>query len=245
MDRTRRSLCGLGIAGVPLAVLAPTLLSAAQEPVAAADPFLAYLVAETRRNCLGATHAGRNRTSYIRAVGANVETLSCYLHSRPGLREMEARIKSRLREEGVDALALQARDNWTRVASDLVRDYGIVPPADLDHATLTTALHTYERWGLPNFHAVRRHLERQADAIDLLEGRNSAAVATQTPGNDYGPAGWNAGIGDPGTPSCYQMGVLLALLGVLDCFGELSAIVRPIMAAVGLALALACVPLNA
>jgi hypothetical protein len=175
-----------------------------------------------------------------------VETLSAYLHSRPNLVDIDSRIKQRVRDEGADALAWQARDRWPRLASDLARDYGVTPPADLDDATLKTELQNLERHGLPHFHAVRRYLERQADAIEYTEGRTAAATPTrQTPGSDYGPAGWNAGIGDPNGMSCYEFGVLLGGLAVLELFAELSGIGRPLLAVLTFGFAIACNPMEA
>ena len=79
----------------------------------------------------------------------------------------------------------------------------------------------------------------------IAEGRAVAPSSTrQTPGSDYGPDGWNAGIGDPNLPSCYDLGVLLGMLAVLELIPEISGIVRPIMAIVGLALAIACSPMT-
>jgi hypothetical protein len=245
MDRTRRSLCGLGIASVPLAVIAPKLLPAAQDPAEEPDPMLAYLVAETMRNCRAAARPGRGRGRYVRALGANVETLSAYLHSRPRALELGARIKQRVRDEGADVLAARARDKWPRLASELARDYGVTPPADLDNDALAIGLHNLESRGLPNFRAVRRYLDREADAIEFSEGRAAAVTpARQTPGNDYGPPGWNAGIGDPNELSCYDLGVFMGALALLELIGELAQMVKPILAILAFAFAIACNPIS-
>jgi hypothetical protein len=243
MNPTRRSLCGLGIASLPLAMIDPGLVKAARKAGNQEDELLAVLVRDTVRNCRLAARPGRGRAGYVRALGANVDMLAAYLHSRPQLPEKVRALAARVRAEGPDRLAFAARDAWPAVASDLATQYGVQPPGDLDHAVLVTAALHLARHGVPRMHGVRRLLDREADRLEAFGGA-AAVPVRQTPGNDFGPAGWSAGIGDPNEPSCYDLGILMALLMFLELIPELATVAAGIMAAVAMVAALACGPLE-
>jgi hypothetical protein len=238
MDRTRRSLCGIGLASVPLAMVAPKLLPAAQERAAgaAADPLLAYLAAETRRHCRAALRPGARRSIPLRGLAANVGMLTVYVQSRLPIAEIEASLRTRLREGGGGALMQKTRDEWPVHAARMGKELGLRVPKALDEAALSQAVENIERYGCPRLGGVRRLLESEADRVERAEGRGLTTTSIrQTPGSDYGPPGWAAGAGDPGfTLSCYELAVLIAALaivlayeaGLASAFGQVVAVLN-------------------
>jgi len=242
MNPTRRSLCGLGLASVPLAALGPRLLPAARQTVERVDPLLAYLVEDTRRNCRLARRPGRERAQSVRGLGANLGVLTAYLHSRHPMAGIHYAIRQRLNNEGVDTVAQRARDAWPGLASALAREYQVPLPDVPEYRALTTAIENLQRYGCPRLGGMRGWFEREADRIEQTEGRAGAtALVRQTPGSDFGPAGWNAGIGDPDQLSCWDLGVFVAALAVLEYFQpELVPVLSPIIVILGFVSAVAC-----
>jgi len=235
MDRTRRSLCGIGIASVPLAMIPPKLFPAVQEAGAATDPLLAHLAAETRRHCRAASRPGARRGVHLRGLAANLGMLTVYMESRLPIAEIEASLRTRLREEG-GALMQRARDEWPVHAARMGKELGLRVPKALDEAALSQAVENIERYGCPRLGGVRRLLESEADRVERAEGRGLTTTSIrQTPGSDYGPPGWAAGAGDPGfTLSCYELAVLIAALaivlayeaGLASAFGQVVAVLN-------------------
>jgi len=223
MNPTRRAFCGLGIASVPLAVLGRPLLSAGQEPAGAGDSFLSYLVEDTKKNCRLAGRPGRGRAQAFRRLGANLEVSAAYLHSREPIGRVKELVGRKGQAQGIDALADHLREGWRDFAAGLAREYGIPIPPELDHQTVTNAIRNVQRHGCPRLGGARAWLEREADRIERLEGRVAVAIPVQTPGNDFGPLGWSAGIGDPVGVSCWDLGLLLAALYLtMDVLPELA-----------------------
>jgi len=242
MNPTRRSLCGLGIASVPLAMLGPRVYSAEQGTTETRDSFLAYLVEDTKRNCRLASVPGRERAHAFRRLGANAEVLTAYVLSRPGVAAVKDAVGQRVRREGIDAVAHKVRERWPEYAAGLSREYGVAFPADLDYPTVIKAIENVQRYGCPRLGGVRGWFEREADQIDRLEGRGAATVlARQTPGNDFGPDGWSAGLGDNEGVSCYKLGVTLAAMYlVTEILPDLN--LGTVLAILGVVYAVACNP---
>jgi hypothetical protein len=241
MDRTRRSLCGMGIASVPLAVIAPKLLPAAQEP--AEDPLLAYLAAEARRHCRGASRPGAPRAAHLRGLAANVGMLTTYMHSRLPVADIEASFRRRVQDEGSAVLAQKAREAWPRDAERLGKEFGVRLPRELDEAAASRAIENIERYGCPKLGGVGRWIEAEAERVERWEGRAAAAAPVrQTPGNDFGPPGWAIGSGDPGfTVGCYELAIIVAAVEVLLVFQpELMPVFAQIAVILNLVMTVAC-----
>ena len=242
MNPTRRALCGLGVASVPLAMFGPRVFSAEQASTEAADAFLAYLAEDTKRNCRLAARPGRERAQAFRRLGANLEVAVAYAHSRDAIRDVKRRVSARVQAESLDAVALRVREGWRAFAAELGRDGGITVPPELDHDVVTAGIARAQRYGCPRATGVRAWLEREADRLDRLEGRAAAAIPVQTPGNDYGPEGWSAGIGDPPPMSCYDLGVLIAVIwAVIEVCPDFGAPLRIPAAILGVVYAVSCI----
>lgn len=226
MDRTRRSLCGLGIASVPLAVIAPKLLAAAQEPGQAGDPLLAYLAADTKRHCRAASRPGEAQAPHVRALAANLGILATYVHSRLPVAEMEASFRARVAEEGSTAVSQRFREVWPVHLDRIGKDFGVQLPNQFDEAAVLRAIENLDRYGCPRLGGMRRWMETEADRLEHLEGRSAAAkLVRQTPGSDFGPPGWSAGVGDPGfSLTCWDLNVLVAAVGVLIVFEPMAGV---------------------
>ena len=244
MNPTRRALCGLGLASVPLAMIGPRVFSAEQGKADMPDSFLAYLVEDTKRNCRLASLPGRERAHAFRRLGANAEVLTAFVLSRTPADSINGAVERRVSEEGVDALALRLRETWPGRASIVGRDYGVALPQHLDHPTVTAAIENVRRYGCPRLGGVRRWFEREADRIEQSEGRLNVPVLTrQTPGNDFGPPGWSAGLGDGSEFSCWDLGVIIASLYFLvEVVPDLR--LGGILGLLGVVYAVVCNPFN-
>jgi hypothetical protein len=243
MDRTRRSLCGMGIASGTLAMVAPKLLSAAQEPAGGADPLLAYLAAETRRHSRGLSRPGAPRGAHMRALASNFGMLTAYMNSRLPLAEIDASIRRRIQEDGAGVFAQRARDAWPGHADDLARQFGVRVPRDLDDPNVPRAVDNLERHGCPRLGGVSRWLEAEAERIERLEGRVAMArPVRQTPGSDFGPPGWAIGTGDPGfTLGCSELAIILAAIELVLVFvPEVAPVFAQIAVILNMAMAVAC-----
>lgn len=244
MNPTRRALCGLGLASVPLAMIGPRVFSAEQGPAGTPDSFLTYLLEDTKRNCRLASVPGRERAHAFRRLGANAEVLTAFVLSRAPAAGIKGAVERRVGEEGVDALALRLRDAWPGRASVIGRDYGVALPQHLDHQTVTAAIENVRRYGCPRLGGVRRWFDREADRIEQWEGRpNAPVLIRQTPGNDFGPPGWSAGLGDGAQMSCWDLGVIIAALYLLtEIVPDLQ--LGAILGVLGLVYTVVCNPLN-
>ena len=243
MNPTRRSLCGLGIASVPLAIISPKVFSAAQDPAQGADPLLAYLEADTKRHCRLAQQPGAQRANHLRALGANIEVLAAYFHSRMPVARIQQTLARRMQDEGVGVLAQKARDAWPRQAARITKDFGVALPQDLQPLLVDKAVESVARYGCPRMSGVRGLLEAEADRIERWEGRvGLVTTIRQTPGNDYGPPGWAAGAGDfGGELSCWDLELLMAAIGLVIAFQpETATVLGEIGAIIGAAYVIAC-----
>ncbi len=239
MNETRRRLVGLGVVGAPLAIAGRHLLVQAQESPGP-DPLLAYLVEDTKRNCRLAAQAGPGRSKHLRALGANVEMAGAYLLSRHSAPSIAAMIDQRATEQGTAAFEQAILDAWPGRVQAIRAEYGVALPAQLEPDWVTKAVEYVRKHGFPNVHFLRVGLEHQADRIDQAEGQGSAVtVIRQTPGNDFGPAGWAAGTGDPGFGSCYSLGIFAAVFGALAFLPDFGAL-GPIAAVAAIYYAIVC-----
>jgi hypothetical protein len=162
--------------------------------------------------------------------------LTVYVESRLPVAEVEASLRTRLREGGGGGLMQKARDEWPMHAARIGKELGLRVPKALDEAALSQAIENLERFGCPRLGGVRRWLENEADRVERAEGRGmTPASIRQTPGSDYGPPGWAAGAGDPGfTLTCYELAVLISALavvlayeaGLASAFGQIVAILN-------------------
>jgi hypothetical protein len=243
MNPTRRSLCGLGIASVPLAIISPKVFSAAQDPAQDADPLLAYLEEDTKRHCRLLQQPGAQRAIHLRALGANIDVLAAYFHSRMPVARIQEKFVRRLQDEGGGVLAQKALEAWPREAARISRDFGVPLPQDLQPALVDKAIESVARYGCPRMSGVRKCLEAEADRIERWEGRVGLVMPVrQTPGNDYGPPGWAAGIGDfGGQLSCWDLELLMAAIGIIIAFQpETATILGEIGAILAAAYVIAC-----
>ncbi len=214
MNPGRRSLIGLGIAGLPLALLSPNLAKGAQLSQHPVDPLLEYLANETKQNCRLARRLGRERGNALRRLGANLEVVGAYMYSRDDVAVLRRTIGRRVRNEGIDSVALALQQAWPAFAATVARTYDVNPPEQLDYTWITKAIDRFQRYGFPRFGGVRSCFEREADRAEMADGRAGAiALIRQTPGSDYGPPGWAVGSGD-GSMSCYELGILIAFMGI-------------------------------
>jgi len=243
MNPTRRALCGLGLASVPLAMIGPRVFSAEQGTADTPDSFLAYLVEDTKRNCRLASVPGRKRADAFRRLGANAEVLTAFVLSRAPAAGIKSAVERRAGEEGVDALALRLREGWPGRASVIGREYGVALPQHLDHPTVTAAIENVRRYGCPRVGGIRRWFDREADRIEQWEGHAAPVIIRQTPGNDFGPPGWSAGLGDGAQFSCWDLGVIIAALYlVMEIVPDLQ--LGGILGLLGLVYAVVCNPFN-
>jgi hypothetical protein len=243
MDRTRRSLCGLGIASVPLAVVAPRLFPAAQGAAGEPDPLIAYLAAETRRHCRAASRPGAPRAAHMRALASNFGMLAAYAHSRLPLADIDAAFRRRVQEDGSVVLAQKFHETWPDHAERLAREYGVRVPRELDDVVLSRGIDNLERFGCPRLGGVSRWLESEAGRVERFEGHGPAATPVrQTPGNDFGPPGWAIGTGDPGfTVGCSEIAIILAAIEIVLVFvPEVATVFAQIAVILNFAMTVAC-----
>ena len=231
MDRTRRSLCGLGIASVPLAVIGPKLLPAAQEAGSGTDPLLAYLAAETARNC-GASRTAKSHAGAIRA-SARCErrrrspctcTPDPVRRSGPNGEAARARRRDRtVTWQGAGELAARCwPDSRRRTGSHRW------PTWTMDALRLASKRRAT---GMPKLGAVRHRWNvRRISSSRARDATPQQRQSDRRPAATMAQRGGIAGIGDPGVAvSCHEVGVLLGALGRPGTFPEWPSIVRPMI----------------
>jgi hypothetical protein len=195
------------------------------------DTLLTYARKDVQRNIKRFKREPSRRSQHLHAIGANADMLLEHMK----VQNIDGKVRRYLAQHSVESLVADASAAHDRMVETVRADVDVdLPP--FDWAATTEGLNLVKQHGVvASLQALRPTIDHFADQMDTRA--SITTIVFQKPGDDFPSLDQ---IPSKGFMDCYQLGILLAVLGGLMLIPAAQEIAGPILWILGMAYAIGC-----